>query len=295
MTTIQEKLRNEALVAEAFARVRADLEAVPAEQLRQLNVEVQAATRTILGSLPEIQALRERLVEALPEFDADAFDKLEDYVWALRYAQASHNVATHPPDDLEEVTAEGLRLRERMLADIKALQTFGLIGAKALENLKGGVGYNNLAVDLDILCHTLTEEWPRISDHAHTTLEEVTTAYQVAARLTRLVGLREQSPARLSAAAELRTRAFTVLIRTYEEARNAIAYLRRHEGDVDSIAPSLYTGKARRRGVDEEVVTPSPEPAAPPVSSSTAPLSPATDLPPAPAPRVVDDRGPFVT
>jgi len=95
----------------------------------------------------------------------------------------------------------------------------------------------------------MTEEWPKISEHAHTTLDEVTTAYRVAARLTRIVGLREQGPARLSAATELRMRAFTVLIRTYEETRDAIAYVRRHQGDGDSIAPSLYTGKARRRGV----------------------------------------------
>jgi len=72
-------------------------------------------------------------------------------VWALRYAQASYTVATHPPDDLEEVMAEGQRLRERLLADIKALQTSGLIGPKALENLKGVIGYNKLAVDLGIL------------------------------------------------------------------------------------------------------------------------------------------------
>lgn len=295
MSTINEKLRDEALVEEAYERVRADLEAVPEAQLTQLNVDVHAATRAILGALPEMQALRGRLVQALPEFDVEAFDKLEDYVWALRYAQATYYIATQPPDDLEEMTEEGTKLRDRMVADMKALQAFGLVGSKALESLKGGLGYNNLAIDLDILSRGMTEEWPRISAHAHTTLDEVNTAYRIGARLTRIAGLREQGPARLAAAAELRMRAFTVLLRTYEEARDAIGYIRRHQGDVDSIAPSLYPGRARRREGEEVPVTPVPVPITTPGGATAPPTTPSSGVPPAPAARVVDDRGPFLT
>jgi hypothetical protein len=295
MSTLNEKLRDEALVAEAYERVKVDLEAVPADQLVQLNVDVHAATRAILGALPEMQALRGRLIEALPEFDAEAFDKLEDYVWALRYAQATYYIATQPPDDLEEMTAEGTKLRDRMVADMKALQAFGLIGSKALDSLKGGLGFNNLAIDLDILARAMTEEWTKISAHAHTTLEEVNTAYRIGARLTRIAGLREQGPARLAAATELRMRAFTVLLRTYEEARDAIGYVRRHQDDVDSIAPSLYPGRPRRREIEEVPVTPVPVPATTPGGNATAPSSPVSGVPPAPAARVVDDRGPFLT
>jgi hypothetical protein len=295
MSTINEKLMDEALVEEAYERVKADLEAVPEDQLTQLNVDVHAATRAILGTLPEMRALRGRLVEALSEFDVAAFDKLEDYVWALRYAQATYYIATQPPDDLEEMTAEGTKLRDRMVADMKALQAFGLIGPKALENLKGGLGYNNLAIDLDILCRAMTEEWAKISAHAHTTREEVTMAYRIGARLTRIAGLREQGPARLAAATELRMRAFTVLLRTYDEARDAIGYIRRHQDDVDSIAPSLYPGRSRRREVEEAPITPVPGPTTTPGATTTAPTSPVSGVPPAPAARVMGDRGPFLT
>ena len=37
------------------------------------------------------------------------------------------------------------------------------------------------------------------------------------------------------------------MIRTYEEARAAVGYLHRHDGDADAIAPNLYAGKSRRR------------------------------------------------
>jgi hypothetical protein len=98
----------------------------------------------------------------------------------------------------------------------------------------------------------------------------------LALRLTRLIGLKEQGPALLAAATELRTRAFALVLRTYEETRLAVAYLRRREGDADSIAPSLYSGKARRRSTEEPV--PVPVPAAPAPASVPVP-APATNSP----------------
>jgi hypothetical protein len=64
--------------------------------------------------------------------------------------------------------------------------------------------------------------------------------------------VREQGPAAIAATAANRQRAFSLFIRTYEQARRAIAFLRFKEQDVDRIAPSLYGGRAnsnhRRRG-----------------------------------------------
>ena len=49
------------------------------------------------------------------------------------------------------------------------------------------------------------------------------------------------------------------LDQAYEEARAAIGYLRRREEDAESIAPTLYPGKGKRRASE-------PEPAAPPAT-----------------------------
>jgi hypothetical protein len=287
MTTIDDKVRDEALVEDAYERVKADLAAVPQDQLVRINTDVHAATRAILGALPALRAMRPRIA-AMPEFDLEAFDKLEDYVWAMRYAQATYQIATRPPDDLEELTSEGNRLRERMIADVGALQAFGWLGKNVLENLQGGNGYNNLAVDLDILCRLMTSEWPQIADDAHTTAEELKQGYRIGARLTRVAGLREQGPARLAEAMELRTRAFTVLLGIYEQTRAAISYLRYRQRDVDSIAPSLYPGKARRRAANDEVVAePLPAAAVSEVLSAPAPA-------PTPALHLVENGGPFL-
>jgi hypothetical protein len=69
-------------------------------------------------------------------------------------------------------------------------------------------------------------------------------AQVLADRLTSAVGEREQTPAQAVEATERRQRAFSLFVKAYDQARRAISYLRWEQGDVDSIAPSLYSGGA---------------------------------------------------
>lgn len=295
MATIQEKVQEEALVADAFERVKADLMAVPSDQLLQLNVDVQATTRTILGALPELRAFREQL-KGLATFDIDAFDKLEDYTLAFKYAQSNYHTAEHPTDDLDELTEQGEKLRERLLTNARALASHGVFNANPLEHLKGGNGYNNLAEDLELLSRCLTAEWQNIAQKSLTTLEDIQFASRVGLMITRLAGLREQGPARLAAATELRLRAFTVLFNTYEETREAVGYLRRRLDDVETIAPRLYAGRPRRRQPeDAQSSAPAqPVPVTPGGTSQAPPASPNGAASPQPTPKL-DPRGPFIS
>lgn len=103
----------EKLAAEAFARIAPDMAALSVQELTQVNLDLQQATGTILGVLPEVTALREQMVKQLPAFDIAQFDKLEDYTLALRFAHAAFQTATLPPDDLAELSDEAVALRER--------------------------------------------------------------------------------------------------------------------------------------------------------------------------------------
>lgn len=294
MTEVSKLASDEALVADSYERVKADLAALPSDQFVQLNVDVQFATRTILGSLPEMRTLRERMIKELPAFDVAAFDKLEDYAQALKFAQSGFQIATQPPDDLEALVETGGKLHDRMLADAKALGQYGLFDVKQLDKLKGGNGFNNLAEDLELLSRAMTSAWETIKGKALTPFEDVQTASRIGLRLTRIVGLREQGPARLAAATELRLRAFTLVSRTYEEAREAIGYLRRREGDLENIAPTLYPGKSRRKAPVEGETT------APDTSGNTTTVPtvtlPAVAPPAAATPAAVgaSTRDPFV-
>lgn len=278
MVTISELVRSEALVADGYERVKGDLAALPVDQLVQVNLDIQQATRTILGALPEMQELRERIVAELPAFDIAAFDKLEDYVQALKFAQSGYQIAAQPPDDLDALLEEGGKLKARLTADANALAQYGLFSAKKLEQLKGGQGLNNLAEDLELLSRAMMDSWPQIQGKALTPFEDVQTASRIGLRLTRIAGLREQGPARLAAATELRMRAFTLVQRTYEEARAAIGYLRRAQEDLETIAPTLYPGRSRRR-IKEEENTQVPEGSVPPPAAGSSPNAPATTAP----------------
>lgn len=297
MNTINEMLKDEALVADGYERVKEYLAEIPAEQLLQLNLDVQSATRTMLGALPEMRQFRDQL-EKLHGFDIEAFDRLEDLVQAMKYAQGNYQIALEPPDDLLDLTTQAQKMRDRLLADAHALSTFGLFSANTLEKLKGGNGYNNLAEDLELLSRAMTTEWERISAKSHHTLEDIEAASRMGFRLTRIAGLREQGPARLAAATELRLRAFTAMIRTYEDARSGIEFLRRREGDAETIAPTLYNGGRRRRqpGDDTQPVVPGttqPAPVTPAVTSQAPPAN-SNGASPQPTPKV-DPRGPFIS
>ena len=89
----------------------------------------------------------------------------------------------------------------------------------------------------------------------------------------------------LSSATENRLRAFTLLVRSYDAVRRAIAYLRWRQGDSDHFAPSLWAGRGGRgksplgaeppASVEPLVVEQTPgAPATPAASTDTEPVAP---------------------
>jgi hypothetical protein len=97
---------DEKLAAEAMTRIAAEAAALSADELSKVNLDLQQATATILGVLPEVMALRERIVKELPAFDITKVDKLEDYALALRFAHAAYQTAMQPPDVLKDLAVE---------------------------------------------------------------------------------------------------------------------------------------------------------------------------------------------
>jgi hypothetical protein len=170
----------------------------------------------------------------------------------------------------KSIFGTGRPWRARLLADATALSLHDLLDARKLEQLKGANGIKNVAQDLQMLSQIMQESWPQIQGKSATLAEDLQTASRIGTRLTRIVGLREQGPAQVAAATDQRQRVFTLTLRAYEEARSAVTYLRRREGDAESIAPNLYTGKSRRRPTDNSTTDGSATgtPSAPPVAGT---------------------------
>jgi hypothetical protein len=262
LPTVNEELRSQ----EAYERVVPLIAAVRDEELQPINLDITSAVATVLGALPEIRELTARMAE-LPGLDVDKIDQLEDLTLAARHANTQHLTAAAPPDDLAEVLADALTLRDNLKGEVEQGVRRGRINPKSLKGIKGGNGYKNLAKDLGIYCAVLRAAWPKIQGKCGTDLDELEHAERISNRILRVVGLREQGPSLFSDTTANRLRAFTLFMRTYDEVRRAVTYLRWKEDDADDIAPSLYAGRGGRGRT--EVQPPEAEAEAPAVGTGS--------------------------
>jgi hypothetical protein len=246
-----------------YRQVEAEIHAVPESELLHLNLDIPSAVATVLGALPEIQELHDEMA-GLSGFDIARISRLRTYAWALGHAHAMHRAAIAPPDSVAELAERAADLREILHADATALAKRGHLEEASVAKLKSGLGYKNLAIDLVGLVGLFRDHWDGISSKTAVEPAELEEAGQLAQRLITTVGLREQAPAVIEAASLTRQKAFTLLAKAYDDARRAVTFLRWHEGDVDSIAPSLYAGRGGRKKA-ATLATPAPQaPVSPP-------------------------------
>jgi len=245
---------------DAYQRLSDEIRGVPDSALLTINVDIPSAVTTALGALPEIRALRARIVSELPTLDIARFDKIEDYTLAVAHAHSLYLVASAPVESVAALSEVAAKSRELLFSDATALARRGLLDAQRLKELKGPNGYRNLAFDLLALAAMLRENWARISAKTAVDLTELDQAETVADRLLTALGEREQGPSSVAVSSEMRQRAFTLFVTAYDQARRAVSHLRWEERDIDSIAPSLYAGRgsARRRQSDLEAPTSTP-------------------------------------
>jgi len=274
---------------QALDSVRAELAEIPEGDLNQINLDIPAAVMITMGCAQQLRDYRPRIA-GLPDFDIDAFDKIEVYALALGQSHAQYLAASAPPEPVQELYEELSQLREVLVSDVTALAKRKLLDGRRLGELKGPPGYKNVAFDVLLLCALIRDHWTAVSGRTAVAVSEIDRAEVLADRLATAVAVRDRGAAATSEAAELRIRAFTRFVSTYDQARRAISYLRWTEEDVDTIIPTLYGGKGKRKHdvtaeaaakMDEGAATPPPAAvAAGPVT--TTPTAAATPLTAAP-------------
>jgi hypothetical protein len=156
-------------------------------------------------------------------------------------------MATKQPNNLDELVEEANKLNDILESEARTLALRGLFDKEKLGRLQGGNSYKALADDLEALAIELEAIYPKLQGKTSITLEELKAATQMATRLTRLRGENQLSPEVVAEVTDERQRAFTQVIKAYDEARAAIAFVRRAEGDAEQIAPNLYIANTRRR------------------------------------------------
>jgi hypothetical protein len=181
-----------------------------------------------------------------------------------------------------------------MIGSAQVLASHGYVDAERLTRLKQQTGYRALAADVLTLCALFREQWEQLAGKMPYTQTDLKRSGQLALDLISAVGFREQSPVIIGAVALNRQRAFTLFLRAYDDARRAVHYLRAKIGDAETIAPSLYAGRAVRRRGEESEETPEQAPNADAPAAAAQPQG-------AEAPIAIDNRAglpvgqPFIT
>jgi hypothetical protein len=253
----------------AHAKLAARIDDLADGELIAVNIDVTKAVTTVLGSNPEILALRQEMLDTLPGFDLSVVDDLETIARATGYAHALYLASSAPRRSLAELGNAVSQERALLMSDARALVTRKLIGEERLREFKGEPGYRKLAFEVMGLVALLREHWEVIAGKTAVQPEDLSRAAHAADELLVAVGLREQGPEQSHEATEHRQRAFTLLVKTYDEVRRGVGYLRWRQGDADEIAPSLYAGRGGRGSASP--VSEEPAPDEPEVGSEPTP------------------------
>lgn len=233
---------------QAFASVRAEIEAVPLDALVRINVDLSRTARCGLVAAEHVEPLLPDLAR-LHAFDVRPVRMLGTYALALLHVNdlASEGDSELPP--LPVLVAEATRLREGLLRTAELLAHYGIVSAERVAVIRSGTGYADLAKSLLALGRLFVDLWPRVRDKVIATREEVDRAIVLSAQLQRTLAFQKakRNPLnRHTSHRHLRVQAFTLFYRAYEEARRGVMFLRWYEGDAHAIVPSLYPRRPRR-------------------------------------------------
>lgn len=245
----------------AFEATLPEITALPDAETEAVNIDPVAAATIVLGLLPELAALRPQIAKELPGFDLQRFDKLRQYALAFSHAHGLYRGAQVPKGQVVLLATELGVIRDRLLADALSLANNGFFDGARLKDCKKVVGYRALASDILTIVPVFKERWPSIEGKTPVTRAALSDATRRAVELMAIVGLKDQGPDVTSEVAVRRAKAFTLFLRAYEDARHAVEFLRRGQGDAAEIAPSLYAGRGGRpRSVDAAEAAPASEP-----------------------------------
>ena len=230
----------------ALTTLRAELDAMPESRIQRRNtLDASLAVETVLGKLPDLLRLRPLLAERYGEAAGQAIDRLPLLASATKRS-AVELTLVRPIRDLTPLSKEVVAMHALLLADAQAMANRGALDLSRLDTCRSLVGYRNQYHSLLSIEALLRDAWPRVASRTFLTEADLDRARTLGQQMMAALGLRESSSAN-GAANEVRIRALSLLVETYEEVRRNVTHLRWHEGDADALAPSLWTAQRGRR------------------------------------------------
>lgn len=261
----------------AYEGLKSEFLAIPQHEIIQVNLDIQNATQTVVGSVPKVLTFRAAIVKSLVDTDIKWVDTLGPAAHALMHCQREYIRQSESPAEVDAIAAELAELKDLLLTDVTAL-----VKRKVLQfdmgDLRGGNSYKNLQMDTLLLTGSLRPSHEQISNRTSITLAEIDRAEELAHKLWEAIGKRDNTTKTPTAVAEERARAFTYFLRCISEVRRALTYLRWDHNDVDDILPSPYGNRGGGSKPRVEDGSQKSNPVSGPSSAGDQPASP-----PAPA------------
>lgn len=262
--------------AQAFAELHDEIMAVADDQLVHISVDIAHAHGIARVAADRLDKLMPEL-QKLPGLDIHRIRRLRLYAAACQHAHLLATAPEQPDPRLPRLLEEATKLRDELLATAKMLVVYGDVSPVYVASIHGGTGHVELASAIEQLVILFDEIWARVEDRVPVTTEMLRRAKALAFELHGLLSAKKLRPQEKNEAQLVRQRAFTLLVKVYEECQSAVEYLRRREGDAASYTPSLFLRK-KRRGPSEvepdEDEASSPIPIRSPIPTTMTELAP---------------------
>lgn len=259
----------------ALARVGAEIKALPFEETRRITVHVPLASMMVLGALPKMRVFREAMIAELVSPPIEALDKLHDYALAAAHAHACLLLQDDGETRVRALLAEASPMRERLLLSAELLANFGLLDGRIVADIRRGTGRLDTAQDLSALATLFLGAWSAIASKTPFTRADIERAAELGGLLLEALGRQQQRTDGSDEPGELEAqfaKAYELFRRAYEACRHAIVYIRRNEGDADTIAPPLGQSRRRPRRAEADEPTPTEPAPAEPAPTEPAPV-----------------------
>ena len=232
--------------SEALERLRPLLLAMPTERIAQVpRVDPRHAVAVVNGSLGRIATQRATVAAELGEARAAILDALPVAVRAALQAnvEAAGDLAA---EDARELHASLFRDHQLLWIDAQALVRRGLLPRDRVAAGRPAKGYRTVATSVLVLVMAFHDAWAEVAGNTAVRADDLARLESKARRALDHVDRKDVGslprPER-----ELRTRALVHLLDVYDQVRKQIQYVRYEKGDADTIAPSPYSGREKRR------------------------------------------------
>lgn len=227
----------------AYQKVRDEIHAV-GTKVEPFNLDIIHVAARSLAVSRIAKGLRDEAVVHLPTFDVTTFDRLPTYARALLFLYMPTKARRARKTNVREFVARLTHIRGCLLADLDAVGRRVQLGTLNYD-FGGNRTYTELIQDVSVLVVHLKNHWSLIEGKTGLQLSDLDQADQLADEFVSVLGCRKEPIYAATERALERAQAFTLVVRTYEQVRRAVSFLR--WDDRDALAPSLYSGRFKRR------------------------------------------------